>query len=66
VTCLAFLIQHISRMSWNLVVHNRTLSLSLSLSPSPPLCCVWFYAISPIPQDNCFPVLEITDSGTPS
>jgi hypothetical protein len=66
VTCLAFSIQHISRMSWNLGVHNRTLSLSLSLSLSSPLCFVWFYAISPIPQDSCFPVLEITDSGTPS
>ncbi len=37
VTCLTFVIQHISRMCWNLSVHNRTLSLSLSLSLSPPL-----------------------------
>jgi hypothetical protein len=57
VTCLALLIQHISRMCWNLGVHNRTLFLSLSLSSFS-----WFYAFSPIPQDSCFPVLEITDS----
>ncbi len=64
VTCLDFfLIQHISRMCWKILVYTTELSLSLSLS----LClCVssfaWFYAISPIPQDSCFPVLEITDS----
>ncbi len=39
VTCLAFLIQHISRMCWKILVYTTELSLSLSLSLS--LCLLF-------------------------